>query len=212
MPKILIVDDQAIVRFGTEYLIHESFSSAQVDVACDANEMVSRLLAKTYDLILLDIQIPGGNNFSMLDIIRLRQPNVKILIFSGYSETIYAQRYISEGAHGFVSKLYPQIELQKAIRAVLQGEIYLSQNIKMRLYETGSNDDAGDNLSPFHSLSNRELEVTNLMMEGLAAMEISVRLNLQLSTVSTYKKRVFDKLNVANVVGLIEKSRYYNYM
>jgi DNA-binding NarL/FixJ family response regulator len=208
MAQILVVDDQAIVRYGTVHLVHEHFRTAQIDTARDINEMVSSLRINRYDLILLDIQIQGGNNFNVLDIIRLRQPDVKVLIFSGYAETVYAHRYISAGARGFVSKFSSEKELQVAIQTVLQGEIYLSQTLKANLNGIGFSGETAAN--PLHTLSNRELEVLNLLVEGLGAVEISVRLNLQLSTVSTYKRRIFDKLNVDNIIDLVEKSRLYN--
>jgi len=209
MLKILVVDDQSIVRYGAALLIHEHFSDVKVDVAGDVNEMVTALLTTSYNVILLDINIPGGNDFGMLDIIRLRQPKVKILIFSGYPESIYARRYISEGAHGYLSKLSAEKELKVAINTVLQGKVYMSSSLKHEL-DTMQPGQTHTDDNPFHTLSDRELEVLNLLVvEGLGLMQISSRLNVQLSTVSTYKRRIFEKLNVGNIIELGEKARLY---
>ena len=212
MIKILVVDDQPIVRFATVHFIRESFPAANIDTARDVTDMVSCLLLKSYDLILLDIQMPEGNNFSMLDVIRLRQPNVKVIIFSAYDEMIYANRFISEGAHGFVSKTAFETELAGAIKTVLQGEIYISPQLKAKLEGIRTQEDKeADDANPFRSLSNRELEVLNLLIEGLSVVDISTRLNVQRSTVSTYKHRIYEKLNVSNLVELMARTREFKY-
>lgn len=209
MKRILLVDDQAIVCYGTIQLLKENYPRAEVTSAKDVNEMVAHLNDQNFDLIILDINVPGGSNFGMLDIIRLRQPQIKILIFSGYDPRIYGQRYLDAGAHGFLSKQAPEKELAKAIDTVLNGGIYIPIQLKDILNEDVS-PKARTSGNPLELLSNREIEVMNLLSEGLSPLEISVRLNLQLSTVSTYKHRIFEKLNVNNVIDLVQKTRLYS--
>ena len=108
MKKILLVEDQAIVRYGITLLLNEKYPDFDIDSAKNAGEMAMKLNEATFDLLILDINIPDGNNFGVLDIIRLRQPAVKILSISGDDEGIYAHRYLSAGVQGYVCKQAPE--------------------------------------------------------------------------------------------------------
>ena len=208
MKYILLVDDQAIVRYGTIQLLMELYPGVQVKTAKDIDEMVDQLNKSKFELLILDIDFPGSSSFGMLDIIRLRQPDIKILVFSGYDEKLYAQRYLSAGAHGYLSKRDPEKKLGLAINTISQGNVYVSEELKQML-AGGKKETGGVMKNPMISLSDRELEVMNLLAGGLSLPEISERLNLQLSTVSTYRHRIFEKLDVSNVIDLVEKMKLY---
>lgn len=130
MKHVLLVDDLAIVRLGTTHLLKQYFPGAEVSTAEDVNEMITHLDKTKFDLLILDISFPGGNNSGMLDIIKMRQPHVKILIYSGHNEKIFVPRYFNAGAHGFLSKSESGKKLEKAITTILQGEIYISEDLK----------------------------------------------------------------------------------
>jgi two-component system invasion response regulator UvrY len=210
MTKILVADDHAIVRYGTMQLIKQSFPSFTVSDADSLDEVIRQLNEDIFDLLILDINIPGGNSLQMLDVVRLRQPSIKILIFSGYEEQLYAVRYLQSGADGYLHKNSPESELEKAVKLILNNEKYISNLVKEHLIN-GSNENMpylGKN--PLKNLSNREMEVLQSLMVGTSLAEIGLKLNLGISTVSTYKQRIFEKLNISNIVQLIEKVQIYN--
>ena len=210
MKEILIADDHSIVRIGTTMLIKEVIgSNSNIDEAATFDQALIKLKEKHYDLILLDINIPGGNNLDMINAIKIRNNKVKILVFSSYDENIYAVRYIQAGANGYLWKESGEEEFKKAINTILSGTIYLSDAIKEQKVADFLNNKPDQNA--LQSLSNREIEVANLMVKGLSTTEISQTLHIRLNTVSTYKAHIFSKLGVHNLVELIEKMKLLNY-
>lgn len=210
MIKILVADDHAIVRYGTMQLIKQSLPSASVSDAENLDQIIKHLNEDVFDLLILDINIPGGNSLQMLDVIRLRQPSIRILIFSGYDEQLYAVRYLQSGADGYLHKNSSENELKTAIKLILNGEKYISNSIKEHLIKGLDENKSIIADNPLKNLSNRELEVLQSLVSGLSLAEIGIRLNLGISTVSTYKQRIFEKLRISNMVELIEKVRLYN--
>ncbi len=208
MPNILIADDHTIVRYGATLIIKELLPGGQVSEAVNFNQALKLLDSQSFDLLILDINIPGGNNLQMIDVIRLHQPNIKILIFSGYDEQLFALRYLQAGVDGYLVKNSPEDELKTAIRTVLNNEKYLSPTVKQHLLN-GLTAKSNMSRNPLHALSNRELEVMQLLIKGSSVADIGTVLSLQISTVSTYKARIFEKLEVGNVIELAEKVRLY---
>jgi two-component system invasion response regulator UvrY len=210
MSHILIADDHAIVRYGTLLILKGAFPEIKVSEAENLNEVLDILARETIDMLILDINIPGGNNLQMIDAIKLRQPNVKILVFSGYDEKLYAHRYLQRGAHGYMMKLSPEEELIVAVQTILfRQEIYASSELKQYMLYNMAGNKIVPSANPLLDLSNRETEVMQLLIKGMGLAEIAAALNLQVSTVSTYKTRIFEKLKVTNVVELAEMVRTY---
>jgi DNA-binding NarL/FixJ family response regulator len=205
MTNILIAEDHAIVRLGISILLKNLYPGTNVLEVDDFNEAIKVINQHAIDLIILDINIPNGNSIQMIDTIRVRQPETKILIFSAYDEDLYAQRYIEAGANGFLSKGARGPEIDKAIKTVLNYDIYASEYVKQSLLQRLADKNAVSN--PLQTLSNRETEVMQLLIEAKSVSEISSILNLQISTVSTYRKRIFEKLSIKNIVELIQKYR-----
>jgi len=205
MTNILIAEDHAIVRLGISILLKNLYPGTNVLEVDDFNEAIKVINQHPIDLIILDINIPNGNSIQMIDTIRVRQPDTKILIFSAYDEDLYAQRYIEAGANGFLSKGARGPEIDKAIKTVLNYDIYASEYVKQSLLQRLADKNAVSN--PLQTLSNRETEVMQLLIEAKSVSEISNILNLQISTVSTYRKRIFEKLSIKNIVELIQKYR-----
>lgn len=209
MPNILIADDHTIVRYGTTLIIKDLMAGVQVSEAENFTQTLKLLDSKTFDLLILDINIPGGNNLQMIDVIRLHQPRIRILIFSGYDEQLFALRYLQAGADGYVVKNSEEQELRTAIQTVLNNEKYISPTVKQHLLN-GLASRSGNGANPLQQLSNREMEVMQLLIKGTSVADIGVQLSLQTSTVSTYKARIFDKLDVANVIELAEKVKLFS--
>lgn len=208
MKQMLLVDDHAIVRYGIMQLICHEFPGTEISTALNMDQMVIELRQNCFDLIILDINFPGGNNLQMIDIVKLRQPGAKILVFSGYDEKMYALRYLQAGACGYLNKNNSEKELPIAIKLVLAGERYMSPVIKETLLSKTS--DAASINNPLTKLSNREMEVLQSLVNGMTLGEIGSSLNLGVSTVSTYKQRIFEKLEIQNLVELVEKVKLYH--
>jgi DNA-binding NarL/FixJ family response regulator len=200
---ILIADDHGVVRYGMMLFIKDLMPWAQVSQVGTFNEAIGHVNKSQVDLVILDINLPGGNNIKMVDSLKAVLPDIKVIIFSSYDEKIYAERYLRAGAKGYLNKETSNKEIKKAIQSVLSGGVYMSNTVKDLMLNRLLNIEVGQN--PLSVLSNREIEVAQLLVIGQGVTEISTALNLQLSTVSTYKNRIFEKLDVSNVVQLIEK-------
>jgi two-component system, NarL family, invasion response regulator UvrY len=213
MKKILLVDDHAIVQYGIMQLLLLEFPETKIHTAQNMDEMVSQLRLEKFDLLVMDINIPGGNNLQMVDIVKLRQPDIRILVFSGYDEHLYALRYLQSGVHGYLNKNNSEKELPNAIKAVLNGEKYVSHAVRESLLNKATaHDNSQDTGNPLKKLSNRELDVLQSLVNGMTLSEISSSLNLGISTVSTYKQRIFEKLEIHNIIELVEKVKlFHNY-
>lgn len=208
---ILIADDHAIVRHGTMLFINEWLPGAKISEADNFNKVAKMLGEQVFDLLILDINIPGGNNIQMVDVARLKQPGIRILIFTAYDEQLYAIRYLQAGANGYLHKLASEEQIRKAIETVLHDEQYMSREVKdLLLKMVMASGRRPPHENPLHTLSNREIEVARFLVQGMSLIEISRALHLQISTVSTYKNRIFEKLEISNLVELVEKVRLYD--
>lgn len=204
MKKILIVEDHAIVRMGIEFLIADMFTSVDIRQAATFRDALDILSGSEFDMVLLDINIPGGENNRMISAIRKVQPDVRILIFSGLEEEIYALHYINAGANGYLSKGASEEEYKVAIMSVLDKDKYVSHKVQ-RLMINNILESKNSSHNPLEELSKRELEVMYLLAQGKWTKEIAVILDLKETTISTYKSRIFEKLEVSNVIEMFRK-------
>jgi two-component system invasion response regulator UvrY len=204
MKHILIAEDHAVVRIGTKHLLQSLIPDSSITDVEDFDQLINELEVKPYDLLILDINIPGGNNTKMVEAIRSKSPETRILMFSSYDEQLYGLLYLQAGADGYLSKDAPEEEFQSAVLSVLNNKKYMSEDMQQMNINRLIN--PKEFLpDPIVSLSPRETDVMNLLKEGLGTAKIAEKLNLQLSTVSTYKARIFEKLGVKNIVELITK-------
>lgn len=207
--RILIADDHGIVRLGVTLLIKELRPHALIEEVEDYQGLVAVIKQKKFDLVILDINMPNGTFKETVDIIRHIQPQLKILILSSQDEQIYALRYLKMGANGFLHKLAPKQEMKKALEKMLDSGKYISEGIKENIVlDSINNHKSAQN--PFETLSDREMEIADKLVKGLGLKEIAVQLNLHTSTVSTYKIRILQKLEVQSVAEIIELFRMYN--
>ncbi|WP_031530043.1 response regulator [Dyadobacter crusticola] len=208
MKAILLVEDHSIVRMGVKLLIEDFMSHASIVEAGSFNETLRHLQSRFFDLVILDIKIPGGEGFNMISKIRSIQSKVKILIFSSQDEELYALHYYKAGASGYLPKDATNEELEKAITTVLNGGTYISKVVQHQLV-SNSVLEKDRMQSPLEILSNRELEIMDMLLVGKWTKDIASDLNIKESTVSTYKARIFEKLNVTNILELFRKVEIY---
>ncbi|MNY34227.1 Response regulator UvrY [compost metagenome] len=163
-------------------------------------EAIALLRENTFDLIILDINIPGGKSIGMIADLRAIQPSVKILMFSAHEEEQYALKYISAGANGYLNKLSSEEKMMFAINSIFESSSYISAELLTKLVDAKTNKKV---INPLEVLSKRELQIAQLLINGNGNLEISNMLDIHMSTVSTYKARVFEKLKINNLVELI---------
>jgi DNA-binding NarL/FixJ family response regulator len=208
MKHILIVEDYQIIRFAIRILVQELFQEVSVREVSTFSSLLDEMTNQPADLVILDIQIPQGEGFDMIERIRTVQKNAPILIFSALEERLYGIHYLRAGANGFVSKNSGTEELGKAIVDVMETGRYVSPRIKTELLsQLDKNNYEADN--PLLNLSQREITIMDMLIEGMWVKEIASRLDVTESSVSTYKARIFEKLNVSTLVEMFQKVRYY---
>jgi DNA-binding NarL/FixJ family response regulator len=208
MKTILLVEDHSIVRMGVRLLIEDFMSSVSIVEADSFNETLRHLQSRFFDLVILDIKIPGGEGFNMINKIKEVQRKVKVLIFSSQDEELYALHYVKAGASGYLPKDASNDELERAITSVLSGGTYVSNIIQHQL-ASKSLMEKDSKQSPLDILSNRELEIMDMLLIGKWTKDIATDLNIKESTVSTYKARIFEKLDVTNILELFKKVEIY---
>lgn len=197
--NILLVDDHLVVRKGVELVIADSFPKAIVYNAENYIETLEILKTIDVDLVVLDIIINGIEDVKIMKAIKKIQPKTKILIFSCHEEEFYGLRYIKNGADGYLHKYCSEDKITEAFKDILKEGYYYSDSIKSKL---NLNVNKKNLLNPIDALSNREFEIAKMLIDGCGNLEIANKLNIQMSTVSTYKNRVFEKLDINNIVAL----------
>lgn len=207
MKTILIVDDHEIVRSGLKMLINGFYPFVELQEAHNEESTVEILKKNQFDLVILDMHMPNSNSIGLLEYIGKMFPSTKVLIFSMGSEVLYAKRFLQAGAKGYLAKDSSIGEVKIAIETILEGGKYISKNLMDILV-----DDVTTNKStnPFDQLSSREFQIASFLLDGLSITEISTLLNLQPSTVGTYKGRIFEKLKVSNLIELIDMANVYH--
>ncbi|GAB3711331.1 response regulator [Flavobacterium koreense] len=197
--NILLVDDHFIVRKGIELIINSFFPKAIIHNAENYSEASVVLSTINIDLVVLDIIINGMENIKVMKELKNIQSTTKILIFSCHEEENYGLRYIKNGADGYLHKYCSETKIVEAINGILSIGHFYSDDIKNKLDNKAKRKPVSN---PIDTLSNREFEIAKMLVDGSGNLEIANKLNIQMSTVSTYKNRVFEKLDVSNIIAL----------
>lgn len=200
--KILIVDDHFIVRSGMSLLLENELDNVQVFEANNFQEALVECGKTFFDLVILDINMPGGKKCYMIDDLRELQEDIKILIFSAHEEDIYAFRYIQAGANGYLNKLSDCDTIVKAVKTVLESGKYISTDIIDKFIAFSQH--KGESANPLEELTHRELEIAELLVKGLGNLEIANELDIKMTTVSTHKLNIFKKAHITNIIELAE--------
>jgi len=199
MIRILIADDHTIVRKGIVQILQADFKTALIEEASTAEELIQKSLANNWDIIVTDISMPGRSGLEALHQIKLSKPSLPVLILSMYPEEQYALRVLKAGASGYLNKEVAPAQLIKAIKEILAGRKYITPTVAETLASHLIKDTAK---LPHEYLSNREFEVMKLLAAGKSISEIADLLKLSVSSISTYRARIFSKMEVSNTAAL----------
>ena len=200
MIKILVADDHPIVRQGLKQILSEYPDMTVADEAGNGKEVLSKIAKKDYDIVLLDISMPGRNGLDILKELKSKKPKLPVLVLSIYPEDQYAVRVLKLGAAGYLTKESVPEELVAAIRKVARGRKYVSNYLAEKL----ASDLEINAEKPLHeNLSDREYQVMFMIASGKRLKEISEELSLSIKTISTYRSRIMDKMKMKNNAELI---------
>lgn len=197
--KILIADDHAIVRKGLKQLIRDEYPSAHLEGVNDTEELMSKLMEESWDIVICDLNMPGRSGLDALHQIRHSYPSLPVLIMSMYPEDQYALRVIKAGASGYLGKDNIHEDIIKAIRTVLLGKRFITPAVAEKLAQAYGSD---QEQTPHEKLSDREFDVFKLLASGKPVSDIAEQLSLSVTTVSTYRARVLDKMNLKSNADL----------
>jgi DNA-binding NarL/FixJ family response regulator len=198
--KVLLVDDHPIVRRGIADLINAENDLEVSGEAATMQEALAQMQKVRPGLVIVDVSLDGNNGIELMKNLSARSPTIPILAYSMHDESIYAERALRAGAKGYVMKQAPPEALLSAIRQILKGKIYLSEQMSDRLLGklVGAGVSTTAMASPIDKLSDRELEVLQLLGKGLGTAQIAEKLCLSVKTVETYREHLKQKLNLAN--------------
>jgi two-component system, NarL family, invasion response regulator UvrY len=200
MTRILVADDHAIFRRGLKETLRSEFPKASFGEARTADEALQQIREKDWDIVVLDINMPGRSGLEILHDVKQLRPRTPILILSMYPEEQFARRALRAGASGYLTKESVPEELTEAVRKVLHGGRYVSMGLAERLAsDLGRRSDA-----PLHErLSDREFQVLRMIASGMTVKDIAERLEVSVKTVSTYRARVLLKTGLRSTADLV---------
>jgi DNA-binding NarL/FixJ family response regulator len=199
MTRILIADDHELVRRGLRQTLAEAFPQLLVGEAADASQTLTAAEKKSWDIVLLDINMPGRSGIDVLQDLKRLYPRLPVIVLSAFAEKDYAVRAFKLGASGFISKQSASRELIVAVKKALAGGRYITPSLAEVLAATL----AGETPSvPHETLSNRELEVLRKVALGKSLKEIASELSLSEKTVGTYRTRISRKLGLGTNVEI----------
>ena len=200
MTRILIADDHPIVRSGLVELITGSFDNVEFSEASSAQQTLEQVWKQDWELVILDISMPGRNGIEILKEVKKARPRIPVLILSMHPEEQFARRALKAGASAYLTKDSVPDEVVKALRRVLAGGRYVSNALAEKL----ASDLHQEPERPVHEiLSDREFQVLQMMASGKTVTEIAEELNLSVKTVSTYRARMLEKTGMKNNAELI---------
>ena len=207
MIKVLIADDHTLVRKGLKQLLLDTKDIEKVDEARDGKETINKINKKDYDLVLLDISLPGRSGIDVLKQLRLLKPKLPVLILSMHPEEQYAVRSLRAGASGYLTKESAPDELIDAIHKVANGGKYITSSLAERLAgEIGPSTE-----KPLHeTLSDREYQVMCMIASGKTVKDIAEELNLSVKTISTHRARILRKMHMDNNAQLTHYAIKHN--
>ena len=193
MLKILIADDHAIVRKGLRQILLEEYPSAVIGEVADAESLLAEIIKDEWNIVITDMNMPGRSGLDALTQIKQIAPQLPVLIMSMYPEDQYALRVLKAGASGYLGKDNIHDDIIRAIQAVQLGKKFITAAVAEKLADSLGEDKA---LQLHETLSDREFEVLKLLAEGKAVSDIASQLSLSATTVSTYRARIMEKMNM----------------
>ena len=195
-----MADDHAIVREGLKRIVSSIDGMEVTGEAGNGTEVMQRVRELAFDVLLLDLSMPGRSGMELIKLIRAEKPQLRILVLSMHQELQYAVRAIKNGASGYLTKESAPAQLEQAIRKVASGGAFISAEVAEQLALGAM---PGSQAVPHESLSDREFEVLQLLVDGIPMTDIANRLNLSVKTVSTHKTNLMQKMGLQNQNELI---------
>ena len=205
--NILVADDHSIVRLGLKMLIRSINSRFNVEEATDGESVIGKLKSAPFDLLILDINMPNTESFSLTSYLIKEFPTLKILIFTMTQELHFAKRFLRLGVYGYMTKQSKEPEIKYAIQQILDGQIYISNLLSTLISDDLINDKKSN---PFEELTDREFEVILQILKGSSISEIAETLHINKSSVGTHKSRIMNKLRLSNTMELLSLARLHN--
>lgn len=204
--KILIADDHSLVRYGLKVAMLNRFPEAEIEEAWDGQSVMKQLQARSFDLVLLDMSMPDSDPGTTLQWIQHHAADTKALVVSMNSEVMFGKRALQMGAHGYIEKGATPDELVRAVEVILAGKKYMSTDLAdLLLRDTLSR----KSVNPFDELTPREFQVAMYIIQDYSITQISELMQLQYTSVSTFRRRIFEKLNISDRKALIQLADAY---
>ena len=198
--RVLIVDDHELVRAGMRRLLEENPHIAQITETSSGEEALQLAKAQAFELVLMDINLPGISGLEAADKMLLLAPECRIIMVTAQLDGGHIRKLLSAGVRGYITKGSSAQEMDKAVQRVMAGEQYLSPDVAQQMAIDSIN---GSDGNPFDKLTTRETEIINLLMDGQRNRQISDSLHISEKTVSTHRTRAFEKLGVKNATELV---------
>lgn len=197
----LLADDHSLIRQGLLFVIEDVSPDSKIFQASNLQQALESVKTNEIDIAIIDAHFPDGNSLTILPEIKKIRPEIKILVFTGIDENTQSLKYINAGANGFLSKMSEEDEIENALRKMLQYGEYISPVTQSLLLNSLRNPKGAN---PLSRLTEREFQIAELYAEGFGNLEIANKLDVKQNTISTIKKRMFEKLEIENIVELIE--------
>jgi len=201
MIRIVIADDHAIVREGLKRIVGDAQGLQVLGEAADGHEVMQRVRELEFDVLVLDLSMPGRSGMELIKLVKAEKPKLRILVLSMHQETQYAVRAIRSGASGYLTKESAPAQLEQALRKIAAGGAYISAEVAEQLALGAM--PGGKAAAPHESLSDREFDVLRRLAAGESVTEIAAGLNLSVKTVSTHKANGMAKLGLQNQTELV---------
>ena len=192
MKRIILADDHSFIRLGLIQILKDEYPAAEITQVSDGEALIKEVMLHDWDLVISDLDMPGRSGLEALEQIKLIKPNLPVLILSIYAEDLYAVRVLKAGASGYLNKNSAPDELITAVQRISLGKKYITAEIAEKLLTSGE-----DIKKPHELLTNREFEIFKLLALGKTVTQIADSLSLALTTISTYRSRIMEKLNLS---------------
>ena len=192
MKRIILADDHSFIRLGLIQILKDEFPTAVITEVADGESLIKQVTLHDYDLVISDLDMPGRSGLEALEQIKIIKPDLPVLILSIYPEDLYAIRVLKAGASGYINKNAAPYELITAIQRIQMGRKYSTPEIAEKLLTS-----IDSNKNPHELLTNREFEIFKMLALGKTITQIAESLSLALTTVSTHRSRIIEKLHLS---------------
>ncbi len=196
--RILLVDDHAVVRGGMRQILQDICGEVEFGEAADAGEAMAQVREHDWDMVFLDIRLPGRSGVDVLGQIKARKPKLPVLIFSTYPESQYAVRLIRAGASGYLTKDADEDEIAAAVQQMMKGHKYISPAVGELLADQFEQPSDGDDIPRHEKLSDREYQIFLELAAGTRPIDLGKKLKVSAKTVATHRARILQKMGFSN--------------